>query len=378
MMNETPKKKVLILITKSNWGGAQRHIYDLATSLPKEKFDIEVAAGGNGVLLQKLESAGIKTTSIGSLERDVKASKELLSLGTMIRTIRKSKPDILHLHSPKAGGLGSFAGRLCGVKRIVYTSHGWPFNEPRPLFQKILIKIFSWFTILFSRKVIVLSRREFDQVSRWPFAKRKLAIIANGVGTIEFVSKEDSRAALGRLSGIDMTSTLLVGSIAELHRNKGLVHAIKGLPDLDNLHYVIFGDGEEKTKLLMEITKLGLGKRVHLLGHHDKASTLLKGLDALILPSLKEGLPYTLLEAGLAQIPVIASRVGGIPDLIEHFKDGFLITPCRPSEIKNSITYLIEHREDAQNIAKKFNEKIREQYSLEEEIEKITGLYEAL
>ena len=118
-MAESGKQKILYLITKSNWGGAQRYVYDLATNLPKEKFDISVVAGGSGPLIQKLNEAKIRTIVFAQLSRDIRTFDDIKTFFMLISLFRKERPDIIHLNSSKIGGLGSVAGRISGDRKSV-------------------------------------------------------------------------------------------------------------------------------------------------------------------------------------------------------------------------------------------------------------------
>jgi uroporphyrinogen-III synthase len=115
-MNET-KKKILYVITKSNYGGAQRYVYELATGLPKDTFDVVVAFGGNGLLKEKLESAGMRTRTIENFERDIHFFKEFKAYKELKKIIQEEAPDIVHLNSSKAAALGAYAARACGIKK---------------------------------------------------------------------------------------------------------------------------------------------------------------------------------------------------------------------------------------------------------------------
>ena len=119
-------KKILFLITKANWGGAQRYVFDLATALRNE-FDISVAFGQEGLLAKKLREAQITTFPIRALQRDVSISSDVKSFLELMRLFRVEKPDVVHLNSSKAAGVGALAARLAGVPRIIFTAHGWPF-----------------------------------------------------------------------------------------------------------------------------------------------------------------------------------------------------------------------------------------------------------
>ena len=127
------RKKVLYLITKSNFGGAQRYVYDLATALPREKYEAVVAFGGTGApgskpgqLAEMLGEANVSTVYLHALGRDY-SIMDVRSFFEILQLIKIESPDVLHLNSSKAGGLGALAGRLCHVPQIIYTANGWPF-----------------------------------------------------------------------------------------------------------------------------------------------------------------------------------------------------------------------------------------------------------
>ena len=140
--------KIMYIITKSNWGGAQRHVFDLSTSMKANGHEVWVALGGDGILKKKLEEAGIYTFSIANMNRDINLGKDAGSFKEIYNVIKNKRPDVIHLHSPKAAGLGALAGRLLGTKKIITTVHGWTFNEPRPAIEKLAIYFFSWLTML--------------------------------------------------------------------------------------------------------------------------------------------------------------------------------------------------------------------------------------
>ena len=155
-MAEQPKKKVLFLITKSNFGGAQRYVFDLATHLDRDRYAVAVALGGNGSLIEKLTEAAIRVIRIPGLQRNISFKKELLSFWQIHKLLKAERPDVLHVNSSKAGGIGAFIGRLHRVPCIVYTAHGWAFNEDRSLVSRLLVGFLHWLTILFAHHTITV------------------------------------------------------------------------------------------------------------------------------------------------------------------------------------------------------------------------------
>lgn len=374
--------KILYVITKSNWGGAQRHVFDLATTMKEKGHEIFVAVGGEGLLKKRLEEAGIYTYSIGGLGRDVSIGKDAGSFKEIFSVIRNKRPDVLHLHSPKAAGLGALAGRLLRVKKIIYTVHGWTWNESRPLFARASIVIFSWLTMLLAHTVIIISKKDLEQASRLPFVKNKLTLIPLGIKTPVFMSVDGAKQTLARSIGLELTEfnkRVVIGTIAELHQNKALDNLVNAMAQVSAEHpeaiLVIIGDGEEKAALHMLIKEKKLESSVFLIGYMENASEYLKAFSMFVLPSVKEGLPYVILEAGSAPLPVIATTVGGIPDIVEDMRSGILIQPRNSRELAHAISFMIEHPEERRKYAAALKEKVSTKFSMDTMIWVVEGVY---
>ena len=304
------KEKILYLITKATWGGAQRYVFDLATNLPKDRFEVVVAYGEGGKLSEELARAGIKTYQVRSLGRDVSMFSDIESFRKILQGIRKGSPDVVHLNSSKAAALGALAARFAGVKNIVFTVHGWPFGEKRNLFSKILIWKISWLTALLSHEIICVSDYDLHVAQKMPFIGHKTVRIYNGIDlTMQFGSGEKIRGAFA--AGVKIT-----GTIGELNKNKNQRVLIEEAKNNSIMYVAIVGEGELRTELEAKIKEYGLGERVKLFGFIP-ASEALKGFDVFALRSLKEGLPYVLLEAKTAGLPILANRVGGVGEILD-------------------------------------------------------------
>lgn len=309
MENHTGKR-ILYIITKSNWGGAQRYVYDLATHLPKNQFEVSVALGGAGALRQKLGAAGISVIGLENVQRDISVATDVGGFISLYRTIRACKPDVIHLNSSKAGALGALAARLLGVRRVVFTVHGWPFAEKRGLTWRLFAFVGSWVTALLSHAVIVISSHDFRIGKKIPLCGNKMHLIFNGIELpMSFGSGEQIRHAFP--PGVRIT-----GTVGELTQNKNHIALIEQAKSDPNLYVAIVGEGEERAHLEARIRKCGLSDRVKLFGFIP-ANEVMKGFDTFTFPSLKEGLPYVLLEAKAAGLPITANRVGGVPDVLD-------------------------------------------------------------
>ena len=379
-MNNESKRKILYLITKSNFGGAQRYVFDLATNAQKNGYDVAVVLGGDGVLKDKLAEEKIKTIQLPELKRDVSFSSDIKNLFSLIKIFKKEKPEIIHLNSSKMGLLGSLAGRIYNIgksdkAKIIFTGHGWAFNEDRSWISRKSILFLHWLTILFCHKVIAVSEKTKRDISNLPLVSKKIEVIRNGISDIEFKDGFEARQLLG--GNIDQS--LWIGSIAELHKNKGLDYLIKAFSenafDYPDAALVIIGEGEERSNLERLIQKLNLTNRVFLLGNKENAKIYLKAFDIFALISRTEALPYVILEAGLAKLPVIASKVGGIPEIIENMKTGLLTEAGNINQIKDKIQLLLERSDLRENLGSSLREKILVEFTKENHLKKTFNIY---
>lgn len=326
-------QKVMFAVTKSNWGGAQRYVFDLATHLPRAQYEPLVACGPaqgareNGPLVQRLVQAGVRTIVIPEFTRDVSVS-DFRAFGALYRLLTQEKPTVLHLNSSKVGALGSLAGRLTGVPHIVFTVHGWGFREN----VRVLSKAFRWtasmLTIVFSHRVICVS--ENDRLSIPSVLRRKAVTIHNAITDEPLsLSREHARQKLILFGASrDRLRDTWIGVIAEHTANKNLTVAIRAFATAwsknNSLYLILIGDGEERFMLSNLARELHIAHAVFFAGFVPQAHHYMSAFDALLLTSRKEGLPYAILEAQAAGVPVIASRTGGIPEILRDTVNGFL------------------------------------------------------
>ncbi len=310
LYNKAVKRKVTFVITKANWGGAQRYVYDLATHLPPEQFEVQVAYGQPGLLDKKLREAGVAVHPILSLARDVSLGADLRSFAELYRLFKKEQPHAVHLNSSKAGGVGALAANLAGVPNIVFTIHGLPEDEVRNPLAKWLIKLATRFTILLCDKVIAVSADNHRRIS-------KSTLIYNGIAPVAFGPGSAIRAAFP-------PSVHITGTVGELTHNKNHIALIEQAKSNPAMYVAIVGEGELRLMLEQKIKEYGLGERVKLFGFMP-AAEVLKGFDTFALPSLKEGLPYVLLEAKMAGLPIVANRVGGVGEVLDGKLEDFTL-----------------------------------------------------
>lgn len=366
--------KILFIITKSNWGGAQKYVCDLASCLKERGVDVVVAFGGEGILLQKLKERNIRIIQIPNLERNVNFGKEIKVLKNIYQILKFEKPEIIHLNSSKIGALGSLLGRVVGIEKIVFTAHGWPFREERVFWQILVIKFLSWLSIIFSHKVICVSKKDFEDVKNWPLVKNKITIVHNGIDLKKSVSSMPSK---------NNGDVVKIISIAELNKNKGLEYGLKAISllrnKIQNFKYSIlsFG-GDEEEKLKETIKELNLENFVELKINKENHCRFLEDADIYFMPSIKEGLPYALLEAGNNYLPIVASDTGGISEIVENYKNGFLVKIKDISGFALALEKLIKDKNLREDFGRKAKEKVTREFDLEKMFQKTKEIYDKL
>ncbi|PIR46900.1 MAG: hypothetical protein COV07_01830 [Candidatus Vogelbacteria bacterium CG10_big_fil_rev_8_21_14_0_10_45_14] len=379
--------KILYLITKSNWGGAQKYVFNLGTAMKEKGHDVAVAYGGGGYLgidspgrlESALKEASVRGIYLPELSREVGILRELRATLSIYKLLRQEKPDVLHLSSSKTGGVGAFSARLARVPRIIFTSHGLAFDERRALPVWVLMWLATWATFLLCDIVILISKETRERASRLPFCREKTRQIYNGIHAPHFLDKGDARKKLERLSGQKFDSdTLFVGSIGELTKNKdhlSMIEAIALLPPEIKIAYFAIGDGEERETLMRAILDKALEKRYFLLGEVEDAANLLSGLDIFTLTSQKEGLPYVLMEAGYARLPVIASSISGNTDIVEDGVTGLLTNRNDCGDIRNALIEMVANKGLRERLAEALQSKVQKIFSIHRMMEETEKIY---
>lgn len=382
-IRQPAEKKILYLITKSVWAGAGKYVFDLATGLPHQEYHVSVAAGGKDILAQKFNEAKIDYYEIKSFQRNINPLRDITAFIEVTKLIFKIKPDIIHASSAKAGGVTGIAFWLYKVKckmsdvgkkpLAIFTVHGWTFSERRPHWQIFLIKMFSRATCLFYDKIICVSEHDRKiAIGNNIAPAEKLVAIHNGIKPdyYKFYSRNEARNNLG-LNEKDF----VVGTIGEFTKNKGHRYLIEAAENLKDLKFVIIGFGEDEEYLRNKIKEGKLEGRFFIETKKPDAAFYLKAFDVFALTSLKEGLPYVLMEASLAELPIIATNVGGIPEIITNQETGILAEPMAPYELEGNIEKLYKNPDFSSNLAKNAKEKVLREFSFEKMLKETTSLY---
>ncbi|HLD31536.1 MAG TPA: glycosyltransferase [Patescibacteria group bacterium] len=350
------KPKILYIITQGELGGAQKYVLDLCHTL-KDTWEITIASGepqGEQMLRAAAKDSHLPHLGLKHLRRSISPWHDLLALRELNQVLEKIRPDIIHLNSSKASILGSWAAARYQRRfpcRVVYTVHGWVFNEPGSTLKKNIFRWAEKWAAKRKDKIITLSQKERLQGQHLIDGPDKLQFIPLGIDSQNFSDKQKIHAQLSVLCPLVDTETIL-GTIANFYQPKGLDILLAAVADIQNelrdkkTKLLIIGDGHQRYKLEKIIRQNNLSDLVHLLGRLPDARQYLPGFDLFILPSRKEGLPYTLLEALSARIPILATDVGGISEYVAEGKNGWLCPPNNITCLQNKILAFLENKKN--------------------------------
>lgn len=379
--------RILYVITQGELGGAQVYVETLAKAARKRGDKVIVATNKNNDkhLRSTLEPSGVKIWSLGHLVQPISPWHDCMAVFELAKLYQNTKPDVIHLNSSKAGVVGSFAvvwTRLLYKTefRLIYTAHGWVFNEPMLLLKKWLYVFLEKITAPIKDKIICVS--EFDRqigVKSRIAPAIKLITIHNGIdpNDINLLPRTESLIALG-LS--EFNNELILCAISNFYPAKGLNYLLEAIKILKDrgvaCRLIIIGEGSLRPQLEQQIKELHLEHHVILAGRLNQASRYLSAGDIAVMSSVKEGLPYFPLEAMAAKIPVVATNVGGLPEIIDDGITGFIVPTKNPVALAEKISLLASNLQLRQQMGEAGYNRVKENFSEDDMINKTFATYQ--
>jgi len=375
-MKSNRRIKVLHLISGDLWAGAEAQA-EMLLSWLKRNPELEVSAiiFNEGRLSQKLKSLDIPVYLL-----DEKRNNSLLLFMKVRKILSKDRIQILHTHRYKENVIGGLAGSSSGVPCLVQTVHGLkePFRGIRKMKADLYNLLDRWTTrFLFDQMILVSSQQcgRFEE----RLNGRRTVCIHNGVD-LQKIKANKSRIEVRRNLGIDKDSPL-IGTAGRLVPVKGLNYLLKATKLMQSesprLKVLIIGDGPERKSLEDTVSKLGIDSQV-ITGEREDVYDLISAMDLFVLPSLSEGIPMALLEAIALEVPVVASAVGGIPEVIIHQSTGFLVQPKEEQALADACLHLLGKRASAKALAREAKKTLKAKFSAETMAQKVSQLYEVL
>ncbi|MEK6590553.1 MAG: glycosyltransferase family 4 protein [Nitrospinota bacterium] len=384
---------MLHIITRMDKGGSAENTLLTVLGLNKERYDVTLVKGTalESVMgdcekeaherdLKKALDSGVKIITLNELVRRVSPLSDLKSFIRLFSIIRQGNYHVVHTHTSKAGIIGRWAAWFCRTPVIIHTPHGHIFYGYYGKFITWLFRLIERFTAIVTDRIITLTDRCKQEHIDFKIAPpEKFLTIHSGVEIGRFlgVSTQDTEKIRNEFH--IPNTYLIVGTVGRLTEVKGHTYFINAasevLKDIKNIKFMITGDGPLKPDLKREADLLNISDEILFTGWRGDIPALLSVLDIFVLPSLNEGMGKVLIEAMLLKKPVIASRVGGIPDLIRDGENGILVKPASPHGLAGAMLSLIKS-EDKRKEMGLCGRGIAESYSSEKMVQNIERLYE--
>ena len=371
-------------VLEATTGGTRRHLLDLVGRLDPRRFSVDVicsAQRDSGFLadIDSMQARGIRVTVV-PMSRPIQPVADLVAVARLYRILRKARPAVVHTHSAKAGFLGRVAARMAHVPLIVHTLHTFPFEmEVGRVRQELYLNLERFAARLADRVVCVTPAQKRVALDRALASPEKLLVVPNGVDADLFgccaTDMTDLRWELG--AGPE---SQLVGCIARFAAQKGqrylVLAAARVLREFPSARFVFVGDGAMRADVERLAQATGVRGSIRFCGSRADVGGLYHALDVVVLPSLWEGLPYTLLEAMSAGRPVLATAVGGMPDAIEDGRTGLLVPPGDADALAARLLQLLRDRTLCARLGVGAQGVVRQRYGIQRMIETIESVYE--
>lgn len=373
--------RVLHVVTRLVQRGVPRHVLEMAAGLDSDRFDVEVLAGKGeeheGSLWEEARQRGIAATYIPSLVRPIRPQSEVSAYRAIARKIRGGRYHVVHTHISKAGILGRWAAVRARTPLIVHTYHGRVEEVHDGTLRGRVLLGCERAAARCTDSIVAVSTSTAELcLEKGIGTADQYSVIHNGIDPARFLRD------IGR---VDLPAQLqgkaIIGAIASLTNEKGIDVLLAAIPSLlrehPEVHLVILGDGELRQPLHDVAGRLGLTGRVWFMGNVADVRPWVKHFQVMVIPSRQEGLPTALLEAMALGCPVVASAVGGIPELLLHGTTGLLVPPDDVEALAESTAALLTDGNKRSAFEVAARGRIRDDFTLEQSIAKLEQLYES-
>ncbi len=386
----TPRK-VVHIITRLDRGGSAQNTMLTVLGHDRTQFEPVVLAGGAGSWdaqggpaatnenIRRLEKESIRCHVIPSLVRPISPWQDLKAFWILMKLLKRERAEIVHTHTSKAGVLGRLAAWLAGVPATVHTPHGHVFyGHFGPVRSWLFLQIERWLARRTSWLIGLTDAERQDHLRRGVGRRDRFAVIPSGIDVDRFRKARSAGKVIPDWFGCPPDSTIIgsIGWLTDIKGHRFLVEAVAELKkEHSAIHLVIVGSGDQRDALIAQAERAGIRQAVHLIGHRDEVDACLAGMDCFVLPSLNEGMGRALIEAMAAGLPVVASRVGGIPALIEDGINGLLVPARDGRALAEALCLILRDPQRARRMGEKAAGSIGQEYGVTSMVRAIEAVY---
>lgn len=346
-MSDSPTPHIVLAITLAKPGGTTSLVLSYAFWLKKRGFKVTLLAGEGTWLFEEAAKVGIPCLHVPWMQREIRPWFDLPAIFSLAKLLRTLKPDVIHLNSSKMGVIGSLSARLAGVPRVVYCIGGWAFLESIAPWKRQVYTLAERFTARFKDVIVCLHPGDKQIAEEQGIRPREeIRVIPNGVDLQALdhtrLSRIDARQALGLPQ-----DRFVFGTIANFYPAKNLPNYIHAAAPLlkqsPSASLVLIGEGPERSEIEQAIREAQISEQVILTGAREQAHSFLAAFDVFVLPSTKEGMPFSLLEAMAARLPCITTRVGAHTWMLEGTGSS-LIPQNDPEALRQALSEALQQR----------------------------------
>ncbi|MCS6294575.1 MAG: glycosyltransferase family 4 protein [Nitrospira sp.] len=384
-------RTVIHIITRLDHGGSAQNTMLTVLGHDRTQYEPVVIAGHPGSWdaqggmaateehCRRLEKERISCVILPSLVRPISPWKDLCALWTLVGILRATRPAIVHTHTSKAGVVGRVAAWLAQVPVIVHTPHGHVFyGHFGPWKSKIFLQIERILCRITTALVALTSAERDDHLDRAVGCADRFAVIPSGIDVERFrrARVEGRQIPTGFNCPADATIVGSIGWLTDIKGHRVLIEALDYLKnEFPRLHAVIVGSGGQHDALLAQADSLGLRDRIHLVGHRDDIERCLAGMDCFVFPSLNEGMGRALIEAMAAGLPVVASRVGGIPAIVRHEENGLLVAAGDSRALSDALRRILSDPQLADRLGRNASRTIGQEFGVKAMVDAVESVY---
>jgi glycosyltransferase involved in cell wall biosynthesis len=382
--------KVLRVIARLNVGGPALHVAYLTAGLADRGYDTTLVAGtvarGEESMAFVAQQRGVRIETLDELHRDVAPLRDARAILRLARLIRRERPTILHTHTAKAGAVGRIAALLAGGARppvIVHTFHGHVLRGYFGAALSLGFRTLERWLAKVTTALVAVSPEVRDDLVRLGIAPAsKFRVVRLGIALDERVAADGAaRDDIRKLLGLSQEAFVVgwVGRMTAVKRTGDVLQAMRRL--LDNqvdAYLLLVGDGPERRQLENRAHELGIARRCLFLGYQNDVADFYGAIDVLLLPSANEGTPVSVIEALAARRPAVATRVGGVPDVIRDGVDGFLVGLGDTDSLGDRLAELARNPALRARMGTQGRARVLERYSVARLVDDVDRLYKSL
>jgi len=371
----------ILHVLEATTGGTRRHLVDLVTHLDPDRFDVSVACAtrrdpGMAADLERMRASGIDVHIVDMVRsidplHDASAARRLCGL------MRARPYQIVHTHSSKAGMLGRYAAYREGVSCVVHSPHVFAFQMQGPAALTAFYAACERWAARVTNHIVCVSQAEMQAArARGICDPDRLVLVENGIDVGQYV--DVARGTFRK--ELDLPDEArLIGVIGRLCPQKGQLDLMAAAHDIrerhPGAHFVFVGSGPDERRIKQVIARRGWEACFHCVPTHDDMPRVYADLDIVVQPSRWEGMPYAPLEAMASGRAVVATRTGGVPDMIVDGESGVLVSVDDPTRLAQSITALLADPARAEALGAAARARVREHYTLKRMVTQIEALY---